>query len=180
MLKRLFGSGSGRVAGERMYAAVVSQARQPAFYARLGVADEIDARFELYTLHMLLLVMRLRDDGEAGREAGQALFDVYVAALDDTLRELGVGDTTVPKKMRKLGEQLYGRMATYEPLLKAGDEAGLSSALARNVYDRPEASEAGLLSVYALKARASLENQKMSDLSAGRVIWPNVVEGVAA
>lgn len=180
LLKRLLGLGPTRASGERMYAAVVEQARRPEFYAQLGAPDEIDARFELYTLHMLLLVMRLRADGDTGREAGQVLFDIYVAALDDTLRELGVGDVTVPKKMRKLGEQLYGRMSTYEPLLEAGDRQGLTAALARNLYEGVDAGHAGVVADYALRARAALAEQKSGDLTAGRVTWPAVIEEVAA
>lgn len=93
-----------------LYSLAVEQARQPAFYTDLGVADRIDARFELYTLHVLLLFVRMRHDGQRGADLAQAMFDQYVSALDNVLRELGVGDVSVGKKMRKLGEALYGRI----------------------------------------------------------------------
>ncbi len=96
-----------------LYALAVEQARQPQFYTDLGVQDRIDARFEIYTLHVLLLFVRLRYEGPRGAEMAQKLFEHYVSALDNVLRELGVGDVSVGKKMRKLGEALYGRMAAY-------------------------------------------------------------------
>ena len=162
MLQNLFRSRSGerpvRV-GDALYALAVDQARTPAFYTTLGVADRIDARFELYTLHVLLLVMRLRDGSEQGGDAGQALFDTYVSALDHALRELGVGDISVGKKMRKLGEALYGRMTAYEQPLKDGDVAALAAALARNVYEDEAAPGAPALARYALASRATLAAQ---------------------
>ena len=136
------------------------QARAPGFYTTLGVADRIDARFELYTLHVLLLVLRLRDaDTPAARDAAQDLFDTYVSALDNALRELGVGDVAVSKKMRKLGEALYGRMQAYETALRADDAVGLAEALDRNVYAGSGAEHAPWLAAYALECRARLAAQ---------------------
>ena len=112
MLQNLFRPRPRERLGEALYDLAVRQARDPAFYTTMGVADRIDARFELYTLHVLLLVMRLRDQGEREAETAQLLFDTYVSALDHALRELGVGDISVGKKMRKLGEALYGRRPT--------------------------------------------------------------------
>ena len=159
MLQNLFRTHPRQRLGEPLYEAAVRQARDPAFYTRLGVADRIDARFELYTLHVLLLVMRLRDDDERGVEAGQDLFNTYVSALDHALRELGVGDVSVGKKMRKLGEALYGRMTAYEAPLRDGDAAQLAARLARNVYETEDAASGERLAAYALASRAQLATQ---------------------
>ncbi|WP_339914871.1 ubiquinol-cytochrome C chaperone family protein [uncultured Brevundimonas sp.] len=148
-------------AGEALYALAVTQARDPGFYTTLGVADRIDARFELYTLHVLLLVLRLRDGGDRGGEAAQVLFDVYVSALDNALRELGVGDVSVGKKMRKLGEALYGRMTAYETPLRDGDETALAEALVRNVYAGGDEAQGLRLARYALACRKSLADQSL-------------------
>jgi len=161
MFEKLFRPRSGGRLAEPLYDAAVGQARDPIFYTRLGVADRIDARFELYTLHVLLLVMRLRDEGEAVAEAGQELFDTYVSALDNALRELGEGDVSVAKKMRKLGEALYGRMAAYEPALRAGDTAALAASLARNVYESDDGSTAEALAGYAIASRDQLAAQSL-------------------
>lgn len=159
MLQKLFRPRNTARLGDRLYPLAVSQARDPGFYARMGVADRIDARFELYTLHVLILSQRLRDEGEQGAEAGQALFDTYVSALDHALRELGVGDISVGKKMRKLGEALYGRMTAYEGPLRAGDHAALSAALARNVYESDQPGVGAALADYAISSRARLAGQ---------------------
>lgn len=173
MLKSLFRT--RQRPGPDLYEAAVAQARKPDFYAAMGVADRIDARFELYTLHVLLLVMRLRDEtggrAEEGAEAGQNLFDTYVSALDNALRELGVNDISMAKKMRRLGEALYGRMTAYEGPIRAGDAGALAAALARNVHESDDASTGAALAAYALAARAGLAEQPLSDVL-GAPRWP--------
>jgi cytochrome b pre-mRNA-processing protein 3 len=176
MLKNLFRSRTVERPGLALYANAVDQARQPAFYTALGVSDEIDARFELYTLHVLLLILRLRDEpGERGAEAAQDLFDVYVSALDNVLRELGVHDVSIAKKMRKLGEALYGRMTAYEGPVRSGDVAALETSLARNVYESEEAGRAVALAAYALAARAMLATQNIETILS-QPLWPEVAE----
>lgn len=173
MLQNLFRTRLRERPGQPLYEAAVRQARDPAFYTRLGVADRIDARFELYTLHVLLLVMRLRDEGDRGAEIGQDLFNVYVSALDHALRELGVGDVSVGKKMRKLGEALYGRMAVYEPSLRNGDAEALSASLARNVYESEIATTGTALAAFALSSRARLAEQTL-DAVIGSPAWAEI------
>ena len=177
MLKNLFRTRSAERMGLPLYSAAVQQAREPAFYTAMGVDDEIDARFELYTLHVLLLILRLRDesgaDGERGAEAAQNLFDVYVSALDNALRELGVNDVTMAKKMRRLGESLYGRMTTYEAPLRDGDSGALAEGLARNVYAGEEAGRGEALARYALAARAGLAIQTLDAVLVAPA-WPEI------
>ncbi len=177
MLKNLFRSRSAERPGLALYANAVEQARRPDFYTALGVADEIDARFELYTLHVLLLILRLRDEAgaraEQGAEAGQDLFDVYVSALDNALRELGVHDVTIHKKMRKLGEALYGRMTAYEGSIRTGDAAALAASLARNVYESTDAGRGTEMAAYALRARDELASQPI-DAVLSEARWPEV------
>lgn len=172
MLRNLFKSRPSLKAAEQLYAAAVQQARRPDFYAEMGVPDRIDSRFELYTLHVLLLILRLRDEGQAGFDAAQDLFDSYVSALDNTLRELGVGDVSVGKKMRRLGEAVYGRMTAYEAAIRAEDRAGLASALSRNILEA-EAVTPGMeaLAGYAMRARVCLAGQAFDAVMAGPA-WP--------
>jgi len=167
MLQNLFRTRPRQRLGEPLYGLAVHQAREPAFYTTLGVADRIDARFELYTLHVLLLVMRLRDEGEHGAEAAQALFDTYVSALDHALRELGVGDISVGKKMRRLGEAMYGRMTAYEGPLRDGDAGALAAGLARNVFESDDQAAGEALAAYALDSRARLAVQNFAAVTAG-------------
>lgn len=147
-----------------LYALAVEQARQPTFYTSLGVADRIDARFELYTLHVLLLYVRLRHDGPRGADLAQAMFDHYVSALDNVLRELGVGDVSVGKKMRKLGEALYGRMANYEKALTESDHDALQAAIARNVFESEDPATGAILARYAFDCHAALASQTIAEI----------------
>ena len=164
MLQNLFRSRRRERPGQALYELVVRQAREPAFYTTLGVADRIDARFGLYTLHVLLLTMSLQDEGERGGEIGQDLFDTYVSALDHTLRELGVGDISVGKKMRKLAESMYGSMTAWEAPLRDGDAEALAIGLARNIYESETASDAAALAAYAVASRRSLAAQSFEDV----------------
>lgn len=163
------------MAGEALYAGLVDQARQPCLYRDLGVADEIDARFELYVLHLSLVLARLQGEGEAAAEIGQAVFDTFVGALDDALRELGVGDLSVAKKMRKLGEAVYGRILGYQSAVSEGDTAELTALLARAVYADETATErAGELAAYAQRVHGDLADQRLDDILRGRLAWPAV------
>lgn len=177
MLKHLFRARPSEHVGDPLYAHAVRQARDERFYTTLGVADRIDARFELYTLHVLLLILRLRDEAEPGSEEGaeaaQSLFDVYVSALDNTLRELGVGDISMARKMRKLGESLYGRMTAYEGPIRADDSVALSGPLARNVHETDDAARGQVLAGYALEARRRLAGQAMANVIR-KPSWPEI------
>src|ERR1700722_5951612 len=85
----------------------VAQARAPALYAAMGAPDTTEGRFELLVLHLVLLIERLEHDGE--QAASQAVFDVFVSDLDGALREMGVGDLAVPRRMKNLIAIFYGR-----------------------------------------------------------------------
>src|SRR5437868_7409072 len=117
MLKNLFKPRPAQIAGRALYAAAVAQARTPGLYAELGAPDTPEGRFEVYSLHVYLLLERLKGQGPQAADTAQALFDTYVSSLDNSLRELGVGDTSVGKRMRKLGEAFYGRVNAYEKAL---------------------------------------------------------------
>src|ERR1041385_4793859 len=118
---------------EALYLGLVRQARQPAFYARCGVPDSVDGRFDMITLHMALLLLRLKAEGPAAADLGQALFDTLFADMDRSLREMGVGDLGVGKRVKEMGKAVYGRLAAYEAGL-AGAPGELEAALTRNLY----------------------------------------------
>ncbi len=116
------------------YAALVAQARRHEFYEGLGVPDTLDGRFDLIVLHASLYLKRLRAAGRDGRVLAQTVFDQMFFNLDQSLRELGVGDISLPKKMRKMVSAFYGRAAAYDKALAAGPDDALAEALARNIY----------------------------------------------
>ena len=140
---------------EAIYGMIVAQARLPAFYERYGVPDTVNGRFDMVLLHLWLVLRRLRTSTE-GASLAQALFDHFCSDMDDNLREMGVGDLSVPKRMVKFAEAFYGRTAAYDAALKA-DGSELAQALARNVLLVPEAAPAAPLAAYVQGAVRSLE-----------------------
>ncbi len=173
-LNSLFSPRPAVLAGRRLYAAAAAQARAPAFYADLGAADTVEGRFELYTLHVVLLLRRLKGQGGAVGEASQALFDAYLRSLDDALREMGVGDLSVGKKMRRLGEAFYGRVKSYEEAMAALPERGpLEALLARTVL-MGQAERAGPLVDYAVAAAEALDRQTLEELMQRDPVWPPI------
>jgi cytochrome b pre-mRNA-processing protein 3 len=169
-LDRLLGKTPAKAIGVRLHAAAVAQGRTPALYADMGVPDTVEGRFELLTLHVILLVDRLKDQDTVAAEIRQALFDVYVGDLDGALREMGVGDVSVGKKMRKLGEAFYGRAKAYDTAFKALPEVGeLRGVIARTV---PAGADATALAAYVAACRTALAAQPLSTVCAGEVSWP--------
>ena len=162
-----------RAAGEGLYALAVQQARRPAFYTQLGVPDTPNGRFELYSLHVLLLLRRLKDAGEAGADTAQVLFDTFISSLDDALREQGVGDLSVAKKMRKLGEAFYGRVRSYdEALAVLPDTEALQTLIARTVC--ADGCHAAAVTRYAADGAALLAARSDEDVLNGSIAWPEV------
>jgi cytochrome b pre-mRNA-processing protein 3 len=172
MLNRLFRPNPTREAGGALYAAVVEQARAPALYATLGAPDTVEGRFEIYSLHVVLLLDRLNAPGEAAKAVSQALFDTYVKSLDDALREMGVGDLSVGKKMRRLAEAFFGRVKSYHAAFAAlPDEGPLRDLLTRTVYAAADAAKAPALAAYVVAQREHLAGQPLEGFLEGRVDW---------
>ena len=152
---------------EAIYGMIVAQAREPLFYAGLGVPDTVNGRFDMVLLHLWMVLRRLRPvDGGAG--LSQALFDHFCGDMDDNLREMGVGDLTVPKRMHKFGEAFYGRSAAYDRALEAGAEP-LAQALCKNILDGGDIGHGRLLAAYANAAIAGLAG--LDDASVGNGLW---------
>jgi len=90
-----------------LYGTIVAQARAPAFYQIYGVPDTANGRLEMIILHSVLLLRRLGAEQQRGAAAGpavgQAIFDLFCRDMDANLREMGVGDQTVPRAMRQIG-----------------------------------------------------------------------------
>lgn len=171
MLQRLFRPNPAKLAGDALYAAAAGQARRPDFYAEGGVADTREGRFELYTLHVILLVERLKGETGLAAEARQALFDRYVRGLDDAFRELGIGDSALAKRVKALGRAFYGRLKAFEEAVASlPDATGLTDLLTRTVLE-DRGDKAGELTSYVITARDALSRQSVPVLLAGTIDW---------
>ena len=140
---------------EAIYGMIVTQAREPAFYRDLGVSDTVNGRFDLLVLHLWLMLRRFRSMTGA-RNVSQALFDRFCADMDANLREMGVGDLTVPKRMQAFGEAFYGRAAAYDAAFAAGGDAP-ANALCKNILNGQGVEDAHRLAAYAQAVMARLD-----------------------
>jgi cytochrome b pre-mRNA-processing protein 3 len=154
----------------RLYVRIVAQAREPAFYTRLGVADSADGRFDMIALHAYLVLRRLKRDRAQSARLAQSLFDVFFADMDQNLRAMGVGDLSVGRTVKEMAKLFYGRVSAYDEGLVAG--AGvLADALARNLY-RGAGVETGAVEAmagYVRREADALERQPLDPLLGGDV-----------
>jgi cytochrome b pre-mRNA-processing protein 3 len=157
-----------------LYGTIVAQARLPCFYREYAVPDTVDGRFDLLVLHMAIVLDRFANEPQL-RELGQALFDHFCADMDRNLREMGVGDLSVPKHMQRVGEAFYGRAHAYKAGLARKDQGMLREALERNIYGQETATRAtaARLAAYMREAVAGLQAQPASQVLAGKLIMPN-------
>jgi cytochrome b pre-mRNA-processing protein 3 len=155
-----------------LYGAIVAQARAPALYTELGVPDTVEGRFEMVVAHLALVLRRVWQGGEDAKAVGQATFDVFCREMDDALRALGVKDTSVGKRMRKLAEAYYGRAGAYDAALESGDGRALAETLGRTVFggNAPVAAEA--LAAYMAAANRNLAATPVDRVIAGDIVWP--------
>lgn len=172
MILSLFRKDPIKDAADALYASSAEQARLPGFYLDLGVADTVEGRYELAVLHAYLVLRRLRQARGDTEKLARTYSDVFFSAMDAALRELGVGDLSVAKKIRAMAEAFYGRLAAYEAALAedAAPEA-LDLALARNVYASEDAAAASALAGYVRRSVAALESQPDSRVMLGVVAF---------
>jgi len=154
----------------RLLSAVTTASRNPAFFGAGKVADTLDGRFELMTLNAALALIRLRDDAGLTPLA-QAFTDQLFRQFDAGLREEGVGDTAVPKRMRRLAGAFYGRLEAYAAAIGARDQAALADALSRNALAAEAHAFAVSLAAYALAA-ASSQAESPVDALFSAAGWP--------
>ncbi len=153
---------------DALYAAIVAAARQEKFYAKWNVPDTLDGRFDMMIVHMYLVLDRLRGFGAESEELRQALTDKFFAEMDKALREIGVGDISVGKKVRKMAESFFGRVTAYSTAI-AENELALSAALQRNVFAGIDNHSADDLAHWMLAAQKKLTEHSLADFQSGLV-----------
>jgi cytochrome b pre-mRNA-processing protein 3 len=165
---------------DRLYRNLVEQARRPVFYTDFGVADTVEGRFDLLALHVALAMRRLkRADAANASEAKaltQALVDLMFADMDVNLRETGVSDISIGRKVRKLAEALYGRLSVYDAALGMGDPSArietMAQALSRNLYRTVALHPAAdRMAYYAFDLDAALKTQADAALLKGEIAF---------
>jgi cytochrome b pre-mRNA-processing protein 3 len=163
-----------QTAADALYAGAVAQARVPALYQAYQAPDTREGRFELYSLHVILILDRLKAQGDQAAETAQFLVDRYTRGLDDAFREMGIGDLAVAKRMKKLAEAFYGRGRAMDQAFDAlPDKRSLEALIERTLFEgAPDPARA--LSAYILQARQDLASQPLESILSGSVTWPKI------
>ncbi|HWU60591.1 MAG TPA: ubiquinol-cytochrome C chaperone family protein [Ensifer sp.] len=163
----------------RQYEHLTQAARRAPFYAEMGVPDTVLGRFEMLTIVLILYFRRTADAGRSGQEIAQEIIDYFFEDIDHSMRELGVGDVGVPKRVKKFARMYYGRLEAYAAALDADDAEALKAALRRNIRpDEPEAPDMAALATYMIAAETALKAVSEDQLATGEahLIEPEPVE----
>jgi cytochrome b pre-mRNA-processing protein 3 len=154
----------------------VTQARRPVFYASWGMPDTREGRFETIVLHLAVALRRLAREGRTGQRLAQALAEAFVADVDDSMREMTVGDIAVPKQVRRALGVLYQRHQAYSVALASPEGDALAGALAAQLADLKGSAGVDFtrLGAYMREADRTLASQLDAALLAGRLEWQQV------
>lgn len=169
---------NNRAIVDRQYAALTAAARVPALYEGHGVPDTVMGRLEMLSIVMILFFRRTARSPASGQELAQEIIDAFFTDIDHSIRELGVGDQSVPKRMKAIAGRFYGRVETYGKALDAGDEAGLAEALSRNIHPEAETRpDMRALARYMITTEAALAAIGEDEIASGALTLPAPVLG---
>ncbi len=158
---------------DRQYSTLTSMARVPFFYSDLDVPDTVMGRFEMLSIVMILFFRRTAKSDSSGQELAQEIVDAFFQDIDHSIRELGIGDQSVPKRMKKLAGMFYGRVETYAAALEGKDGEALATALRRNIYPKAEDAPAMRgLADWMISAEAALAGISEDEISRGHAVLP--------
>ena len=158
-----------------LYIAIVDQARGSAFYTQLGVPDTLDGRFDMIIMHTMMVMRRLRVEGKQVEDMTQALLDYMFNDMDRSLREIGIGDMSVGKHVKKMAKAFYGRAEQYE-IGMDGTATALSDALKANLYRGapPTNEQLATMSAYMLASDQALRGFALADITQGHLRWASI------
>ena len=172
LLSRIFGKPiDDRAQVRPLWHRTVEIAREKAWYADCGIADTVPGRFDAVTLVMALVILRMERD-KTLIEPSVRLTELFVDDMDGQLRQSGVGDLVVGKRMGKLMSVLGGRIGALREALATGDEAAARAALVpvleRNVT-LVEGADKTLLAARVQALAAQLDSLSDEDIMAARI-----------
>lgn len=178
MIFGLFGKKNSNAAiVARQYDLLTAAARRPYLYTDLDVPDTVMGRFEMLSATLILYFRRTRGSQRAGQQIAQEIIDAFFEDVDHSIRELGVGDVSVPKKMKKFASMFYGRLESYAAALDHKDRDELAAALKRNFHPQSEDQAISMLGLadYLLRVESQLAVQAEDVVEAGRIDLPEAV-----
>lgn len=174
----LFGRREDRRAPvDALFARIAEASRQPALYLDGGIPDSFEGRFESLTLHVFLVLRRLRELPSPAADLAQELVDACFAYLELGFRNGGISDIAVPKRMKKIGQMFYGRVRAYEMALATQQPGDLEEALRRNASPHETPGEgASVLAAYARRAQANLAGLDLDAILRDGALFPALAE----
>jgi cytochrome b pre-mRNA-processing protein 3 len=158
-----------------LYGAIVTGARQPTFYSECGVEDTPEGRYEMIALHLFLVLERLKGAGPQADRVAQRVMEAFVTDMDDSMREMGVGDLSVGRKVKRSAAGLYVRFGAYRAAMAAG--GALTEQLQAFV---PGAQDADPIARYMRQTAGELAALDLYTVLLGRVPFARRSEGEAA
>lgn len=158
------------LSASELYGSIVTAARRPAFYESYGVPDTKEGRFAMVVVHMVLVLERLRAEGRAGETMARALGEAFVVDMDDNMREIGIGDLSVPRQVKQAAGALYQCRREFAAAMTHEGEERLSEALQGTLL--PEGPSSLPVAAYMRRAAGVLAAQPAAALLAGRVDFP--------
>jgi len=179
IIKKIFSFSHEKKIAHKLYKTIVKQSRLPVFYTVCGVADTFDGRFDMISLHMILVIRRMKHDVDQTRKLSQELFDFMFEDFDLNLRELGIGDMGVLHRVKKMTKAFYGRLESYDRGLENKKDEQLSAALKRNLFRENEVSHANLLTItkYVREQMDYLDTVSISNFLKGEIQFnPALIE----
>ncbi|WP_299864520.1 ubiquinol-cytochrome C chaperone family protein [uncultured Hoeflea sp.] len=161
------------------YELITEAARAPVFYENMDVPDTVMGRFEMITIHLVLYLRRTGASSGVATDIAQEIVDAFFEDVDHSIRELGIGDMGVPKRMKKFARMFYGRLKSYGQALDDGDISALDEALRRNIYPEPAVEPPALqaLAAWTLDADQRLKDVSDDEIAAGQVSFPEPGQG---
>ena len=154
-----------------VYNAIVAQSRREIFYAEWGVEDTMTGRFDMISLHAALVFRRLRSSEQQSKTFAQNVFDCFFHDMDRSLREMGVGDLSVGKRIEKMGGLFYGMLSNLSSILDSNDRARLIDFVSRNFHAGATDPRAELFADYILECDETLKSQSVEQIMAGRLAF---------
>lgn len=175
LFSRLFGGKDNALRdAEVIYSKLMLHSRQPGFYGESRFPDNYDGRIDVLTLHIAIVLERLRAHGEQGNRLAQALFDYMKDDFEVALREQGLSDTGVSKRIKPMIQLFYTRVKDYTQSLAEQNVSGV----ANDMYEKREQSFTKTfqekVEAYAINLRANLLNKSLGDIAQGSFEIPKL------
>lgn len=176
MIFGLFGRKRARMApANALLERIIDASREPALYLQGGIPDEFEGRFDALTLHLFLVLRRLRDLPAPAADMAQDLIDACFAYLELGFRQGGISDVAVPKRMKKIGRSFYGRLSGYEEALAAQEPGAFETALKRNIAPSVDAPA---LARHVAAAASALATRSLDDILSADPLFPPFADSI--